>query len=129
MDCRGQGGSSEDTGGVKGNTYQGHIIRGLDDRPEQLLFRQIFLDTVQMARVIISLPEVDENRVATNGASQGGALSLACAALEPRIRKTVAVYPDFGHEGLPEFNDTAMVMAYAKFLYAWLNARLHLFVL
>lgn len=93
MDCRGQGGSSEDTGGVKGNTYQGHIIRGLDDRPEQLLFRHIFLDTVQMARVIMSLPEVDENRIASIGASQGGALSLACAALEPRIRKTVAVYP------------------------------------
>jgi|GEM_PF-2913200 len=29
MDCRGQGGSSEDSGGVKGNTLCGHIIRGL----------------------------------------------------------------------------------------------------
>lgn len=93
MDCRGQGGMSEDTGGVKGNTYQGHIIRGLDDEPDQLLFRHIFLDTVQLARVIMSLPEVDASRVVTSGASQGGALSLACAALEPRIRKTVSVYP------------------------------------
>ena len=31
MDVRGQGGLSEDTGGVKGTTQTGHIIRGLDD--------------------------------------------------------------------------------------------------
>lgn len=31
MDCRGQGGLSEDTGGVKGTTLRGHIVRGLDD--------------------------------------------------------------------------------------------------
>lgn len=93
MDCRGQAGESEDTGGVKGNTHHGHIIRGLDDAPDQLLFRHIFLDTVQLARVIMNLPEVDEQRVVTNGGSQGGALSLACAALEPRIKKTVAIFP------------------------------------
>lgn len=93
MDCRGQGGQSEDTGGVKGTTYQGHIIRGLDDEPDQLLFRHIFLDTVQLARVIMSLPEVDDSRVVTSGASQGGALSLACAALTPRIKKTVSIFP------------------------------------
>jgi cephalosporin-C deacetylase len=31
LDCRGQGGVSEDLGGVKGDTLNGHIIRGLDD--------------------------------------------------------------------------------------------------
>lgn len=41
-DCRGQGGLSEDTGGVKGTTLHGHIIRGLDDEPEHLMFRHIF---------------------------------------------------------------------------------------
>jgi cephalosporin-C deacetylase len=38
-------------------------------------------------------PEVDPTRVAAMGGSQGGALALACAALEPRIRKCVSVYP------------------------------------
>ena len=33
LDCRGQGGMSEDKGGVRGNTHNGHIIRGLDDAP------------------------------------------------------------------------------------------------
>jgi cephalosporin-C deacetylase len=31
LDCRGQGGSSEDVGGVKGTTMNGQIIRGLAD--------------------------------------------------------------------------------------------------
>ncbi len=94
MDCRGQGGRSEDLGGVRGNTHHGHIIRGLDEpSPDRLLFRQIFLDTVQLARVVASFDEVDDSRLSCSGGSQGGALSIACAALEPRIRKCVSVYP------------------------------------
>jgi cephalosporin-C deacetylase len=93
MDCRGQGGRSQDVGGTTGNTHHGHIIRGLSDGPEKLLFRSIFLDTVQLARVVASFEEVDANRLATNGGSQGGALSIACAALEPRIKRCVSLYP------------------------------------
>jgi len=36
---------------------------------------------------------VDTARVGTTGWSQGGALSVACAALEPRIRRAAPVYP------------------------------------
>jgi cephalosporin-C deacetylase len=93
MDCRGQGGKSEDTGGVLGNTYKGHIIRGLDDKPENLLFRHIFLDTAQLASIVMSMPEVDKNRVGAMGGSQGGGLTLACASLEPGIKRLAPVYP------------------------------------
>ena len=94
LDCRGQGGLSEDAGGVKGNTLRGHIIRGLDDPdPKKLLYHQIFLDTAALARIVMALPEVDAGRVGAMGASQGGALTLACAALEPRVRLAAPVYP------------------------------------
>lgn len=93
MDCRGQGGLSEDAGGVKGTTLRGHIIRGLDDHPDRLLYRQIYLDTVQLARVLMAMPEVDAARVGATGASQGGGLTLACAALEPRIRRAAPIFP------------------------------------
>ena len=33
LDCRGQGGKSEDVGGVKGWTLNGHFVRGLDNDP------------------------------------------------------------------------------------------------
>ncbi|NGP45455.1 acetylxylan esterase [Bacillaceae bacterium SIJ1] len=93
LDCRGQGGLSEDPGGVVGNTLQGHIIRGLDSSPHDLLFRHIFLDAVQLAQIAMAQEEVDEAQVYTKGASQGGGLALACAALEPRIKKVVSIYP------------------------------------
>jgi cephalosporin-C deacetylase len=93
MDARGQGGLSQDVGGTTGNTLNGHIIRGLDDKPENLMFRHIFLDTAQLARVIMGLPEVDARRVAAMGMSQGGALTLACAALEPRVRRIAPMCP------------------------------------
>ncbi len=93
MDCRGQGGISEDLGGTRGNTFKGQIIRGLDDDPARLAFRQIFLDTAQLASIVMSFEEVDENRVGAYGGSQGGALTLACAALEPRIKRAAPVYP------------------------------------
>jgi cephalosporin-C deacetylase len=93
LDVRGQGGASEDVGGVTGTTLRGHIIRGLNDSPDQLLYRQIFLDTVRLARIVMELPEVDQRYVAATGASQGGGLALACAALEPRIWRVAPVYP------------------------------------
>jgi len=93
LDCRGQGGRSEDSGGVRGWTLDGHIVRGLDNDPEDLLYRSIFLDTAQLAKIIMDMPEVDENRVGATGGSQGGGLTLACAALEPRIKKAAPVYP------------------------------------
>jgi len=93
MEVRGQGGQSEDVGGVKGTTLRGQIIRGLSDHPDKLLFRQIFLDTVQLARVVMALPEVEAKRVGAFGGSQGGGLTLACAALEPRIARAAPLYP------------------------------------
>lgn len=93
LDCRGQGGLSEDTGGVKGNTLRGHIIRGLDDRPEALMYRQLYLDTAELAAIVMNMPEVDPSRVGAMGGSQGGGLTLACAALEPRIRRCAPMCP------------------------------------
>ena len=93
LDCRGQGGLSEDRGGVTGPTLNGHIIRGLEGPPEQMLFRNIFLDTARLAQIVMAMPEVDENRVGAVGGSQGGGLTLACSALEPRIRRAAPLYP------------------------------------
>jgi len=94
MDCRGQGGRSEDVGGVVGTTLRGHIIRGLDDPdPTKLLYRSIFLDTALLARIVMAFEEVDAKRVGATGGSQGGALALACAALEQRIKRCASVFP------------------------------------
>lgn len=93
MDCRGQGGLSQDAGGQRGNTHHGHIIRGLDDDADKLLFRDIFLDCAQLAGILMTMPEVKNNRVGVQGGSQGGALTLACSALEPRVKRAAATFP------------------------------------
>jgi len=93
LDCRGQGGRSEDAGGVKGWTLNGHIVRGLDTGPENLLYRSIFLDTAQLANIVMAMPEVDADRVGATGGSQGGGLSFVCAALEPRLKRVAPYFP------------------------------------
>ena len=95
LDCRGQGGRSDDLGGAAGTTLRGHIIRGLDDPdPRRLAFRQIFLDTAMLAKIVAGFAEVDPGRIGAMGASQGGALTLACAALAPHlIQRAAPVYP------------------------------------
>ena len=93
LDCRGQGGISEDLGGVRGNTFKGQIIRGLDDDPRKFTFRQIFLDTAQMGKIVASFEEVDAERLGAMGGSQGGALTLACAALLPQVKMAAPAFP------------------------------------
>jgi cephalosporin-C deacetylase len=94
IDVRGQGGLSEDTGNsVRGNTLQGQFIRGLDDEPDNLLMRHIYLDTAQIVRIVAAFDEIDADRLGATGGSQGGGLTIACAALEPRIKRAFAAYP------------------------------------
>lgn len=93
MDCRGQGGSSDDPGGHGLGTLRGHIVRGLQGPVDNLYYRQVFLDTAQLARIVMAMPEVDPQRVGAFGGSQGGGLALACAALVPQIRRVAPTYP------------------------------------
>lgn len=94
IDCRGQGGYSEDVGGVKGNTFHGQIIRGLDSEdPKALLFRSIFLDCAQLVHIVEKFEETDADRMFATGGSQGGALTYACASLCPQIKAAAAKYP------------------------------------
>lgn len=116
LDARGQGGLSENREAVSGTTFRGLIVRGLAEGPDKLVFRSIFLDTLRLARLAMERPEVNPLRVGCLGASQGGALTLACAALEPRIKRAAPVYPflcdykrvwqmDLGGEAYEELRD------------------------
>jgi cephalosporin-C deacetylase len=93
LDCRGQGGLSESIEPVKGNSFKGQIIRGLDDDPRRFVFRQIFLDTAQLAKIVMSFDEVDAQRVGAQGGSQGGALTLACVSLATGIKRAAPMFP------------------------------------
>lgn len=94
LDVRGQGGISQDSSSKYGPTVYGHIVNGLlDPHPRNLFFRNVFLDAAQLAGIVMAMERVDETRVAAMGGSQGGALTLACASLEPRIAFAAPQYP------------------------------------
>jgi len=94
LDVRGQGGESQDSSSKYGPTVYGHIVNGLNDPdPRNLFFRNVFLDAAQLAGILMDMEAVDETRVAAMGGSQGGALTLVCAALEPRIAYAAPQYP------------------------------------
>ncbi len=93
LDCRGQGGKSEDVGGTLGTTHSTQFVRGLDGKPEDLHCRDLFLDTAMLARIVMGLDYVDETRIGVTGGSQGGGLSIACAALVPSIKLCAPFYP------------------------------------
>ncbi|UPK47649.1 acetylxylan esterase [Paenibacillus pabuli] len=117
MDCRGQGGLSEDNLHVQGTTIRGHIIRGIDDPdPDKLYYRNVFLDTVQTVRILMSMPQVDAERMGVYGCSQGGALATACASLEPRVKLAMPVYP-FLSDYKRAWEQGASTSAYEELIY------------
>ena len=93
MDCRGQGGYSADSASYVGTTYTTPFIRGVDGTPDGLYYRNVYLDCAMLARIVMGLDYVDETRVGCTGGSQGGGLTVACAALVPEIKLCAPVYP------------------------------------
>lgn len=93
MDARGQGGLSEDHTITKGSTWQGHIVRGISEGRENLLLRKVFLDIVKLIQITKKLPFCNSEKMACMGFSQGGGLSVVCAALNPEIQVAGIGYP------------------------------------
>jgi cephalosporin-C deacetylase len=86
MDARGQGGgyavgATGDPGRVgEGPEHLGLMTRGIDN-PEHYYFTRLFVDAVLAVECAAGLDGVDPNRIAVSGASQGGGLALAAAAM------------------------------------------------
>ncbi len=94
MDTRGQGsrwsvGDTPDPVG-SGPSHPGFLTRGILD-PQEYYYRRVYTDAVRAVEAVRSHPEVDARRVAVAGGSQGGAITLAAAALLPDV---VAAMPD-----------------------------------
>jgi len=90
MDSRGQGGN---TGMKVETTYgasAGFITHGILDKDEYY-YRHFYLDAVRAVEVVVGRPEVDAQRIAAIGGSQGGALTIAGASLS---RKVAVMAPD-----------------------------------
>jgi cephalosporin-C deacetylase len=82
------------------NIYGDWITYGLDAK-ENYYYRGAFMDLVRAIDFVASRPEVDTARIFAEGASQGGAFSLAACALDNRICAAapsipfLSDYPDY----------------------------------
>jgi cephalosporin-C deacetylase len=83
MDCRGQNGQSQDGSVADEGHATGWMTKGIRD-PRQYYFRFVYADAIRALELLARRDEVDDKRLAITGRSQGGALSLAVAALSPR---------------------------------------------
>ena len=94
MDCPGQGGFGFDIGGFHGTTVAGHLVAGLDGPPEKMYYVRLHQNIHILCRIVMELAGIDQSRIFVNGASQGGGLGLACAALNRDIINRAAIlYP------------------------------------
>ena len=101
MDTRGQGSawSPGDTPDdcASSPQFPGFMTRGIES-PETYYYRRLMVDAVRAVEAAAGHPHVDPRRIAVTGASQGGGLALAVAALAPeRVKLLVADVPFLCH--------------------------------
>lgn len=94
LDCPGQGGLGDDPGGYCGTTVAGHIAAGLDGPPERMYYVRLYQNIRILCRIVRELEEIDLTKIFVNGASQGGGIGIACAALNSELVNRAAIlYP------------------------------------
>ncbi|GAA4749651.1 cephalosporin C deacetylase [Flavisolibacter ginsenosidimutans] len=63
------------------------------DAPEGAYYQGAYADVMRMIDYIVTRSDIDSNRIAMVGTSQGGGISLAVASLDKRIKAVVAHVP------------------------------------
>lgn len=70
----------------------GYLENGIDSR-ERYYMKRVYLSLVRSLDLLTSLPEWDGKNVIVQGGSQGGALSLVAAGLDPRVTQCIVNHP------------------------------------
>lgn len=70
----------------------GYNTFGLDHR-DRYYYRRVYLGCVRANDFLTSHPQWDGTNLAVTGGSQGGALAIVTAALDPRVKALAAYYP------------------------------------
>jgi cephalosporin-C deacetylase len=70
----------------------GYQALNLDDR-DRYYYKRVYLGCIRANDFLVSLPQFDGTNLAVTGGSQGGALSITTAALDPRVKFLAAYYP------------------------------------
>ena len=79
---------------LENGAMSGYVLKGIENR-DTYYYRRTYLGCVRAVDYLCSRADVDTERIATYGGSQGGMLSIVTAALDKRIKALFAYYPAF----------------------------------
>ena len=101
MDTRGQGsswrrGDTPDMPNGANPSLPGFMTQGILDK-DSYYYRRLYIDACRAVQALLSRPEVDGQRIAVTGASQGGGLSIAVAGLMPAVAACLPDVPFLCH--------------------------------
>ena len=97
----------------------GYLGNGIESR-DTYYMKNVYLAMVRMIDYLTLLPEWDGKNVVVKGGSQGGALSLVAAGLDPRVTACIADHPALADmaagvagrtEGYPHFNPASGILS------------------
>lgn len=77
---------------LAGGPLNGYQYFNMDNR-DRYYYKRVYLGCVRANDFIVSLPQFDGVNLGVSGGSQGGALSIITAALDPRVKYLAADYP------------------------------------
>lgn len=83
MDTRGQSGATGNPLGYSNPSVAGWMTHGILDKNEYY-YRAVFTDAVRLLDFVDTRSEIDKNRIAVTGISQGGGITIAVAGLDKR---------------------------------------------
>ncbi len=102
MDTRGQGSAwgkgdtSDPEPAGSNNHHPGFMTRGVLDK-DTYYYRRVFTDGVRAVEAAQSHPAIDPDRIACDGGSQGGGITIAVAALNPSVKVATPDVPFLCH--------------------------------
>ena len=79
---------------LENGAMSGYVLKGIENR-DTYYYKRTYLGCVRAVDYLCSRADVDTERIATYGGSQGGMLSIVTAALDKRIKALFAYYPAF----------------------------------
>jgi cephalosporin-C deacetylase-like acetyl esterase len=74
------------------SALNGYQFYNLDNR-DRYYYKRVYLGCIRANDFLVSLPQFDGENLGVTGGSQGGALTIITAALDPRVKYLAAYYP------------------------------------
>lgn len=115
VDIRGQGGETGNLLPMESGVRRGWITQGIMDK-ERSYYMALAIDAVRAVETAALLPGVDPNKIAVNGGSQGGGLSLLAGALSKRVAAIVADIPNMCRLDFGVLNSTSSLTEIADYI-------------